>query len=91
MLDLGYSPEQAGKLFAILDCDNDGVLSLDDWTNKNVEGLSHLLASKMIRRELVGNNPLLAKRPPSSVRGMMPLHVLCGACSCCCYKACVLR
>jgi hypothetical protein len=59
---------QAAKLFAILDVDGNGAITLADWTNAKTEGLALLLTFKMIRRELVGNDPLAAKRPPSSVR-----------------------
>ena len=68
MLELGVAAEQAARVFDALDVDGDGVLSLDDWTHERVQGLARHISLRMIRRQLVGSNPLTAKRPPSSVR-----------------------
>jgi hypothetical protein len=67
MLELGVPGDQAARAFVALDADEDGVLSLEDWTNERVQHLSKYIALRMIRRQVTGNNPLTAKRPPSSV------------------------
>lgn len=68
MVGLGYTAEQAAKIFGVLDVDGDGVLSLADWTNEAVITLARLLSYKMIRATLVGKSLLSARRPPTSVR-----------------------
>jgi hypothetical protein len=67
MLELGVPTDQAARAFTALDVDGDGVMSLEDWTHERVQPLSKFIAFRMIRRQMVGGNPLTAKRPPSSV------------------------
>jgi hypothetical protein len=67
MLELGVTTDQAARVFTALDVDGDGVLSLEDWTHERVQPLSKFIAFRMIRRQMVGDNPLTAKRPPTSV------------------------
>lgn len=68
LVELGYTPPQAGTLFDSLDADGDGVLSMDDWTADASSALARLLAFRIIRRDVVGRDPRTTRRPPSSVR-----------------------
>ena len=72
MLRLGYTPEAAARLFAALDTNRDGVLTFADWSSEPARHVAHALAHRLIRQRLVGNDPVRAQRPPSSVRPPPP-------------------
>lgn len=68
MLRIGFAPEPAARLFAALDADSDGVLTFADWSSEHARRVAHALTARLIRQRLVGNDPVRAQRPPSSVR-----------------------
>lgn len=68
MLRAGVPPEAAARLFAAVDADGDGVLTFADWSSECVRRVAQALTYRLIRQRLVGNNPVKAQRPPSSVR-----------------------
>lgn len=67
MLRVGVSPEAAARLFAAVDADGDGVLTFADWSSEHARRVAQALTYRLIRQRLVGNNPVKAQRPPSSV------------------------
>eukprot|EP00892_Ulva_mutabilis_P004449 jgi/Ulvmu1/2376/UM130_0009.1 len=67
MLRLGYAPDAASRLFAALDANGDGVLTFADWSSEPSRRAARALTHRFLRHRVIGNDPVRAQRPPSSL------------------------